>query len=150
MLPSTRGLDRYIQTSQAILWLNTECTTLLLQHGARINYSNVFLKESPVYLGHTWSNRKEHSKEFVELLRAADTDFDGVREQIVHLDRTEWQVLNLDVVEEKLSQPLTLQTLCVISVRRRLHSISDAWMWASIDALPLPNIIKDRLKLIVR
>ena len=58
-------------------------------------------------------------------------------------------MLNLDVIEDKLSQPLTLQMSCVISVRRRLRSIRDVGMWARIDALPLPAIIKDRLKLIV-
>ena len=92
---------------------------------------------------------KKHSEKFIELLRAADTDFRGVRQQVVGLDRRIRKVLNLDVLDQKLSQPLTLQTSCVISVRRRLRSISDVGMWARIDALSLPSIIKDRLKLLV-
>ena len=66
-----------------------------------------------------------------------------------HLDRTEWKLLNLDVLEDKLSQPLTLQTSCVINVRRQLHRVSDVGMWPRIDALPLPATIRDLLKLIV-
>ena len=149
LLPTARYLEYYLQSCRAILWLNTQCTMLLLQHGARILYYRVFLEKSPQSLGWIWSNRKQHSEEFIELLQTADTDFSGVRERINQLDRTEWEVLNLDVLKNKLSQPLTLQTSCVISVRRRLRNISDVGMLPGIDALPLPTIIKDQLKLIM-
>ena len=146
LLPKTRNLDEYLQSTGAVHWLYPACTMLLLQHGARIDYSKVFLaEESPAY----WSNQAQHSEQFIQLLRAADTDFSGVRQRIASLDRKKWEVLNLDVLEEKLSQPLTLQTSCVISMRRHLRSISDVGLWAKIDALPLPKLMKNRLKLIV-
>ena len=66
-----------------MLWLTTECVMLLLQHGARINYSHMFLVSSPKRV------RKQHSEEFIQLLRAADTDFSGVRQQIASLDKKE-------------------------------------------------------------
>ena len=132
-----------------MLKLQSECTMLILQHGARIDYSRLFLAKSPDDLRDTWINLKQHSEEFIEFLRAADTNFSGVRQRIASLDRNEWEVRNLDVLEAKLSQPLTLQTSCVISVRRRLRSIRDFGMWARIDTMPLPTIIRNRLKLIV-
>ena len=72
--------------------------------------------------------RKQHSEEFIEFLRAADTNFSGVRAKIARLNRNKCEMLNLDVLEDKLSQPLMLQTLCVISVRRRLRNIRDVGM----------------------
>ena len=151
LLPTTRHLHYYLQSCRAILWLHRDCTKLMLQHGARIDYSRAFLAESSrFYMKSMMINRTQHSAEFIELLLAADTDFRGVRKQISLLDSNEWESLNLDVLEDKLSQPLTLQTSCVISVRRRLRSISDVGMWVRIDALPLPTTIKDRLKLIMK
>ena len=149
LLPTTRHLDHYLHRCYAIVWLQAKCSMLLLQHGARIEYSRSFLLKSPQYLSWAWGNQNQHSEAFIQLLRAADTDFSGVRQRIASLDRKTWEVLNLDVLEEKLSQPLTLQTSCVISVRRRLRSISDVGMWARIDALPLSVTIRDLLKLIV-
>ena len=149
LLPTTRDLNRYIRQRNVIVRLKTECTMLLLQHGARIDYSAEFLLKSPEYFSWAWGDRKQHSARFIELLRAADTDFSGVRQRIASVDRRRRKVLNVDVLEEKLSQPLTLQALCVSSVRRRLLSVRDVGMWSGIDALPLPTAIKDRLKLIV-
>ena len=149
LLPTTHDLDGYLRRHDEIIRLKTECSMLLLQHGANICYKSAFLLKSAKYVRWAWGNRKKHSEEFIELLRAADTDFRGVRQRIASLDRTEWEMLNLDVLEEKLSQPLTLQTSCVISVRRRLRSIRDVGLWRMIDALPLSAIIKDRLKLVV-
>ena len=115
LLPSTRRLYHRIPSGN-IFWLHTDCTMLLLQHGATVNYSHVLLEYPSDDLEDSRLNRTQHSAEFIELLRAADTDFSGVRQRIASLDRTEWEVLNLDVLEDKLSQPLTLQTACVISV----------------------------------
>ena len=143
LLPNTSDLGDYLKLNRAMLWLKTECVMLLLQQGARIKYNDMFLVFSPQCV------RKQHSEEFIDLLRAADTDFSGVRQRIASLDRKKWEVLNLDVLEEKLSQPLTLQTSCVISVRRLLLSISGVELWPRIDELPLPTIIKDRVKLIL-
>ena len=57
LLPTARYLDHYLFEYRAIVWLNTECTMLLLQHGARILYYRAFLAESPQSLGSIWSNR---------------------------------------------------------------------------------------------
>ena len=152
LLPATRNLDDYLQENRAAFLLNINCTMLVLQHGARIDYSDVFLTESAQWrrmFGDKCRYIKKHSEQFIDLLRAADTDFSGVRQRIASLDRKKWKVLNLPVLEDKLSQPLTLQTSCVISVRRRLLSISDVQLWARIDALTLPATIRDLLKLIV-
>ena len=43
-----------------------------------------------------------------------------------------------------LSEPLSLQDLCVITARTRLRGR----MWRKIDALPLPPLLKDKLKLL--
>ena len=149
LLPTTRHLDHYLQSDCAISWLKRECAILLLQHGARMHYTDVFLGENSKFKIHVPINSTQHSEEFIELLLAADVNFRGMRQRISCIDRNYYYVLNLDVLEEKLSQPLTLQTSCVISVRRRLRSISDVGMWSRIDALPLPKTIRDRLKLIV-
>ena len=138
LLPTTRDLGEYLELNRAMLWLTTECVMLLLQHGARIN-GHMFLVLSPKRV------RKQHSEEYIELLRAADTDFSGVRQRIASLDRKKWEVLNLDVLKDKLSQPLTLQTSCVISIRRQLCSVSDVGMWARIEKLSVPKVIKDAL-----
>ena len=89
----------------------------------------------------------KHSERFIDLLRAADTDFSGVRQRIASVNKDEWAPLNLDVLDQKLSQPLTLQAWCVISVRRQVCSVSDWQMWTRIEKLALPKVIKDRLKL---
>ena len=150
LLPATRDLDRYLQTRSAILRLNGECTKLMLQHGARFVYSHAFLAESSRFCMRFMPiNRTQHSERFIELLRAADTDFSGVRQRIASVDRRKWKPLNLAVLDQKLSQPLTLQAWCVISVRRQFRNVSNCGMWARIDALPVPTIIKNRLKLIV-
>ena len=149
LLPATPNLESHFQWRGAFLRLPTECTKLVLQHGARIDYSDSFLEISPICFEIQCRKQKQHSEEFIKFLRAADTNFSCVPERIASLDRTEWKLLNLDVLEDKLSQPLTLQTSCVISVRRRLRSISDVRMWARIDALPLPTALRDRLKLLV-
>ena len=152
LLPATRNLDHYLQENRAAFLLNINCTMLVLQHGARIDYSDVFLTESAQWrrmFGDKCRYIKKHSEQFIDLLRAADTDFSGVRQRIASVDRKKWKVLNLPVLEDKLSQPLTLQASCVISVRRRLLSISDVQLWARIDALTLPATIRDLLKLIV-
>ena len=43
-----------------------------------------------------------------------------------------------------LSNPLSLQDLCVITARTRLRGR----MWSKIDTLPLPPLLKDKLKLV--
>ena len=43
-----------------------------------------------------------------------------------------------------LSDPLSLQDLCVITARKRLRGR----MWSKIDTLPLPPLLKDKLKLL--
>ena len=147
LLPTTRNLDYYFQSRYAFSWLEKECAMLLLQHGARIDYLSLGLNfKSMIAVSR---NSTQQSEEFIEFLRAADTNFRGMRPRIYSLYRENWDAFSLDVLTEKLSQPLTLQTSCVISVRRRLRSIRDFGMWASIDALPLPTIIRNRLKLIV-
>ena len=56
---------------------------------------------------------------------------------------------NLVVLDQKLSQPLTLEAWCVISVRRQLRRVSDCGMWTRIEKLPVPAAIIDRLKLLL-
>ena len=80
--------------------------------------------------------------------KLCDTGFSGVCQRIASVDKDDWKPLNLAVLDEKLSQLLTLQTSCVISVRRRLLSIGNVGVWAGLEKLPLPPIIKDRLKLL--
>ena len=101
-----------------------------------------------------WATRlrkkiKLHSERFIDLLRAADTDFSGVRQRIASVDKDEWAPLNLAVLEQKLSQPLTLQAWCVIGARRQLRNVSDVGLWARIDKLFLSPNVKDSLKLIL-
>ena len=72
--------------------------------------------------------------------------FSGARKRIASVDKDEWAPLNLAVLDQKLSQPLTLQALCVIRVRRQLRSASNCGMWAKIDELTLPHL-NNRLKL---
>ena len=155
LLPITRLLDGDLRCKFCVLLrLKTECTMLVLQHGARIYYSDMLRMVIDARGPHVLSNFEEHSEEFFEFLRAADTSFTGVRQRIANMGKNAWdktmrKVLNLDVLEDKLSQPLTLQTSCVISVRRHLRSVSNVGMWARIDALPLPAAIRNMLKLIV-
>ena len=149
MLPTTRKLDHYILSNRACHWIRQECSILMLQHGARIDYNHVFCDEYSGYLTFVQTKPTQHSERFIELLRAADTNFSGVRQRIASVDKDDWEPLNLAVLDQKLSQPLTLQASCVISVRRQLLCVSDVGMWARIEKLPLPTIIKDRLKLIV-
>ena len=147
LLPTTRRLDYYLQSHYAFSWLEKECAMLLLQHGARIDYLSLGLNFKSMIA--VPRNSTQQSEEFIEFLRAADTNFRSMCPRISSLYKENWDVISLDVLKDKLSQPLTLQTSCVISVRRRLRSISDVGMWPSIDALPLPATIRDLLKLIV-
>ena len=55
LLPTTRDLDEYLVSNRAVLWLNTKCTMLLLQHGARIKYSQVFL-------GSAWADQSGNAR----------------------------------------------------------------------------------------
>ena len=152
LLPATRGIDTIVQSNDHldgcfIPLIDIECVTLFLQHGARINYCQKYLTGSPEWAPELRMYRQQHSERFIELLQAADTDFSGVRQQIASVDKGEWKLLSLDVLDQKLSQPLTLQAWCVISVRRQLRSVCDVGLWPMIEKLPLPMIIKDGLKL---
>ena len=134
--------NRYIIRSE-LKPLSNEYVTLFLQHGARIRYFEFYLKWTPVRA----SKLQQHSEEFIELLRAAETDFSGVRQRIAGVEKDEWTPLNLTVLDQKLSQPLTLEAWCVISVRRHLLSVCGRRIWARIEELRLPQVISDRLKL---
>ena len=153
LLPATRDLDTILKKNRRIglgglrAPIGNKWVSLLLQHGARIRYCRFYLTGSPDWAIELLLHSKQHSAQFIDLLRAADTDFSGVRQQIASVDKDEWAPLNLTVLTKKLSQPLTLQTSCVISIRRRLLSIGDVGVWARIDKLPLPPIIGDRVKL---
>ena len=127
--------------------INDDSVTLFLQHGAKINYCAMYLTARPALQLLRRKYGKQHSERFIELLRAADTDFSGVRQRIASVDKDEWASLNPTVLDQKLSQPLTLQTSCVICVRRQLHSVSDVGMWPRIERLPVTTTVKDRLKL---
>ena len=127
--------------------ISNETVMLFLQHGARINYCEMYLTGSSQCALELRTHGEQHSERFIELLRAADTDFSGARKRIASVDKDEWAPLNLAVLDRKLSQPLTLQALCVISVRRQLHSVSKCGMWAKIDELALPRVLSHRLKL---
>lgn len=144
LLPNTRHLDQYIADGLVARCLNQRCFMLVLQHGAKIDYSCTFIHNYATSL-----IQEQHSEEFIEFLRAADTNFSSVRQRIPHFDGKKKKVLNTDVLEEKLSKPLTLQSLCVINVRRRLRDISEIQMWARIDTLSLPTAIRNRLKLLL-
>ena len=158
MLRVTRELDN---TLHVLLmrnnWysaaLSNDIVASFLQHGARIRYCTMYLTGSSELASYWASELREesklHSERFIDLLRAADTDFDGARQQIASVDKDEWATLNLDVLDQKLSQPLTLQTSCVISVRRQLRSVSVCGMWTRIEKLSIPSIIKGRLKLTI-
>ena len=151
LLPTARDLDGYLQSGGAAMWLKREgIIVLLLQHGARSSYTNVLRVECLQHWKRAWSNnRKQHIERFVDLLRAADTDFSGVRQRIDRLRLHSFEAAIFAVIVKKLCQPLTLQTSCVISVRRQLRAVCNWGMWPRIDTLILPTIIKDRLKLIV-
>ena len=150
LLPVTRQLDSILQsetTGDVVPTINDDSVTLFLQHGAKISYCAMYLTARPALQLLRRKYAKQHSERFIELLRAADTDFTGVRQRIASVDKDEWETLNLAVLDQKLSQPLTLQTSCVISVRRQLLSVSTLELWSRIERLPLPKAIQDRLKL---
>ena len=151
LLPATRDLVTIVQTERLVghgsAHINNKIMRLFLQHGARIRYSQMYLTGSAEWASKVWRHSDQHSERFIELLRAADTDFSGVRQRIASVDKDEWAPLNLTVLDQKLSQTLTLQAWCVISVRRQLCSVGDCGLWNKIDELPLPPIIKDHLKL---
>ena len=127
--------------------IKNELVTLFLQHGARMNYCEMYLTGSYWCALELRTNGEQHSERFIELLRAADTDFSGARKRIASVNQDEWAPLNLAVLDRKLSQPLTLQALCVINVRRQLHSVSACGMWPKIDEMALPRVLSDLLKL---
>ena len=153
LLPVTRDLSDAISEANIFICLpegkpiSNECVIRFLQHGARIRYCEFYLTGSSYWASKLRENGEEHGERFVELLRAADTDFSGVRLRIASVDKDVWAPLNLAVLDQKLSQPLTLRTSCIIRVRRQLRSGSDCRLWARIDRLPLPPIMKDRMKL---
>ena len=66
---------------------------LFLQHGARIK-----LRRTKFY-----KRSVQHSERFIELLRAADTDFSGVRQRIASVNKDEWAPLNLAILDQKLT-----------------------------------------------
>ena len=140
LLPNTCDLDSQLHQSRAVRWLHPDAAIFVLQHGARIDYSHTFLTDS-IY------THRPHNSAFIEFLRAADTNFSGVRNRLASCadrkKRDEFELLN-----DMIAQPLTLQTLCVIGVRRCLRSKSDVRMLARIDALPVPTAIRRRLKLL--
>ena len=150
----TRDLDAVLLANRGTqcLWnypLASRFVKVFLQHGARIRYCQMYLTGSAKWASDMRKHRKIHSERFLDLLRAADTDFSGVRQRIASVDKDEWAPLNLVVLDQKLSQPLTLQAWCVIRVRRQFRSVSDRGLWARIEKLSLPPIIKDQLKLII-
>ena len=89
----------------------------------------------------------QDDERFIQLMLAADTVFSDDRQRIASFNKDKLKSLGLSVLARKLSQPLTLQVWCVISVRRQLRSVSDRGMWNMIEKLPLPTVINDRLKL---
>ena len=152
MLRVTRELDNALQTMRNEWYfaqLGKEIVASFLQHGATIRYCTMYLTGLSFWAKALRKHNKLHSERFIDLLRAADADFSGVRQQISIVDKDEWAALNLAVLEQKLSQPLTLQTSCVISVRRQLRSVSECGMWTRIEKLAVPSIIKCRLKLTI-
>ena len=117
-----------------------ECVTLFLQHGARIQHRSLGCRKF-------FRRFVEDDERFIELLLAADTDFSDDRQRIASFSKDKLKSRGLTVLARKLSQPLTLQAWCVISVRLQLRRVKDCGLWASIEKLPLPTIIKDRLRL---
>ena len=121
--------------------VDTQCVALFLQHGARIKHRTLCGTEF-------YRQYVQHSEAFIELLLAADTDFSGVRQRIASVDtNSKRKSPNLAVIDQKLSQPMNLRMLCVISVRRQLRSVSDTGMWVRIEKFPLSSVFKDQLKL---
>ena len=152
LLPVTRDLSAILAAHRCIRLsggklVSQECVLLFLQHGARIRYCDVYLTGSSAWATKLWISNEQHSERFIEFVRAADTDFSGVRQRIASVNKDEWAPLNLAVLDRKLSQPLTLQASCIINVRCQLGSVRDCDMWARIDQLPLPPIMRDRMKL---
>ena len=129
--------------------IDTDCLTIVLQHGTCICYCTMYLTMCSNWATRLRQKIKPHSERFIDLLRAADTDFSGVRQRIASVNKDEWAPLNLAVLEQKLSQPLTLQAWCVIGARRQLRNVSDCGLWARIDKLFLSPNVKDSLKLIL-
>ena len=160
LLPIARDLDTIVQTARLFGSCTANCyfgtsiapidnnnVWLFLQHGARIRYCELYLTGSSDWAEDLRENMRPHSERFIDLLRVADTDFSDTLERIASVDKDEWAPLNLAVLDQKLSQPLTLQVWCVISVRRQLRSVSALGLCPRIERLPLPKAMKDRLKL---
>ena len=127
--------------------------TLMLQHGARTRYSAMYGTFLPGDSSTSWElvcHNEQHSERFVQLLRAADMHFNGARQEIADIHNRGGSFSNLLFLNDKLSQPLTLQAWCVIGVRRQLRSVSNSGMWSKIDELCRQTYLthmSDRLKL---
>ena len=152
LLSVSRGLDALLLShrrvnGRLVYPLAVKFVKLFLRHGARIRYCQFYLTGSPEWATELRKHSRPHSERFIQLLRAADTDFSDVRQRIASVDKDEWKTLYLAVLDQKLSQPLTLEAWCVISVRRQLLTVCDSRILARIEELRLPHVIKDRLKL---
>ena len=105
----------------------------LLCHGATSRFSDFYR-----YLGDD-SSREEN---FLKLLRLAGSEYD--LNHVWHQSLFCLRKLNDKIQDSLFSQPLTLQEMSVMSIR---HCIGCPKLWAKIDALPVPSMIKDFIKL---
>ena len=124
---------------------------LLLQHGFAYSRELFYDKERLMQFPEIY-NKMSHAS-FARLLiptsndrNLLKSDMENVLRAVPHRLRHTNSVLHETVrfVIRCLSDPLSLQDFCVITARTRLRGR----IWSKIDALPLPPLLKDKLKLL--
>ena len=126
-------------------------TKYLLRNGAVAKFSKFF-----DCLVKSKSSFKPLTMSLLQLLLLAGCEFDTyfsaklkTKEQVCD-DHTKllWYDKHiqpvLDKVDDLLSQPLPLQELSIVTIRQ---CIGSRQLWAKIDSLPVPPLVKDKIKL---
>lgn len=133
-----------------VLYQGFDLSRLMLQHGFAFN-SNMLL--SPllyVKLGETSIARililtcddRQSLKEHLTVVLRMDHPIEQLQERRISAVRAS-AIRAATSVVDKLSRALSLEDLCIITVRSCLRGR----MWSKIDVLPLPALVKDKLKL---
>ena len=71
LLPATRDLNTIVQKNRKLVpgsltpHMDIQCVTLFLQHGARINYCQMYMTGSPEWASELQKYRKQHRERFI-------------------------------------------------------------------------------------
>ena len=113
-------------------------TRYLLCHGATTEFVDIYQ-----YISLTDST-STHQDNLLKLILLAGCQFDTYFSERNFPCCGRCTVALIHKVCDLLLQPLTLQELSVMSIRQ---CIGSRQLWAKIDALPVPTLIKDAIKL---